>query len=319
MESILPVISAFLAFFVLFAGVPVHAQEADPALSEFNIPGLRGYAAPSPQTPLAESEMGEIVLEARLTKESPPLKNGMVWRVFRPETGADGKLPMIATARGGDADFLLPPGSYLVHAAFGRAGATKRITVTSEKKVDSLILDAGGLKLDAVLPGGTKIPHQKLRFSIFESEDNPDGERALIIPDVAPGRIVRLNEGTYHVVSTYGKVNAVIRSDIRVVAGKLTEATVEHRAAQVTLKLVREKGGEAIADTAWSVETDSGDVVHESVGAFSSMVLAEGTYTIIAKNRDKVYTRAVEVVAGQNQDVEVLTTDKVQSDLGSFD
>lgn len=319
MESFLSVVSAVLAVFVLVAGTPAHAQQADSSLTDFNIPGLRGYAAPFPQTPLAESEMGEVVLEARLTKDSPPLKNGMVWRVFRPETGPDGKLPMIATAKGGDADLRLPPGSYLVHAAFGRAGATKRITVTRDRKVDSLILDAGGLKLDAILPGGLKIPHQKLRFSIFESAENPDGERSLIIPNVAPGRIVRLNAGTYHVVSTYGKVNAVIRSDIRVVAGKLTEATVEHRAAQITLKLVREKGGEAIADTAWSVETDSGDVVRESVGAFSSMVLAEGNYTIIAKNRDNVYSRVIEVVAGHNQDVEVLTTDKARPDLGNFD
>lgn len=52
---------------------------------------------------------------------------------------------------------------------------------------------------------------------------------------------------SYHVVSAYGSVNATVRSDIRVEAGKLTEATVEHKAAQVTMKLVREKGGEALA------------------------------------------------------------------------
>lgn len=307
---------------MVFAGAPVRAQDGGSALSEFNIPGLRGYAPPNPETPLAESNLGEIVLEAKLTEDSPPLPNGMVWRVFRPEAGPDGKLPMIATAKGGDGVFRLPPGSYLVHAAYGRAGATKRITVSSEKKMESVILDAGGLKLDAILPGGLKIPHQKLRFSIYDGQEDAEGDHALIIPNVAPGRIVRLNAGIYHVVSTYGKVNAVIRSDIRVEAGRLTEATVEHRAAQITLKLVREKGGEAIADTAWSVETDSGDVVRESVGAFSSMVLAEGNYTIIAKNRDKVYTRPLEVVAGRNQDVEVLTSETAPvdtSDAAKFD
>ncbi len=305
-----------LALFILLSGGAALAQDGGSTFTDFSIPGLRGYAPTNPETPLAESQMGEVVLEAKLTKDLPPLRNGMVWRVFRPETGADGKLPMIATAKGGDGVFRLPPGSYLVHAAFGRAGATKRITVTPEKKMDLVILDAGGLKLDAVLPGNVKIPHQKLRFSIYDTTGGDDGDHALIIPNVEPGRIVRLNAGTYHVVSNYGNVNAVIRSDIRVVAGKLTEATVEHRAAQITLKLVREKGGEAIADTAWSVETDSGDVVRESVGAFSSMVLAEGNYTIIAKNRDKVYTRPLEVVAGRNQDVEVLTTETAPAETG---
>ena len=124
-----------------------------------------------------------------------------------------------------------------------------------------------------------------------------------------PGAVVRLNAGTYHVVSTYGSVNAVIRSDIRVEAGKLTEATVEHRAAELTMKLVRDHGGEAIADTSWSILTNSGDPIRESVGAFASMVLAEGDYTIVAKNRDRIYQRDFTVEGGHNTEVEVLATE----------
>ena len=88
--------------------------------------------------------------------------------------------------------------------------------------------------------GRRAIPPKKLRFSIYEAEPEANGDRALIIPDVKPNSVVRLNAGTYHVVSTYGSVNAVIRSDIRVEAGKLTEATVEHQAAEITMKLVRD-------------------------------------------------------------------------------
>src|SRR5690606_22362489 len=101
-------------------------------------------------------------------------------------------------------------------------------------------------------------------------------------------------------------------------AGKLTEATVEHKAAEVSLKLVREKGGEAIADTSWAVLTDSGDVVRESVGAFASMVLAEGEYAVVAKNRDRIYQRDFSVIAGRNQDVEVLAAESA-ADNGSGD
>ena len=89
----------------------------------------------------------------------------------------------------------------------------------------------------------------------------------------------------------------------------MTDATLQQRAALVTMKLVREHGGEAIADTAWSVTTASGDPVRESVGAFPSMVLAAGDYVIVAKNRDKVYQRLFEVKPGENTDVEVLTSD----------
>ncbi|MER9182326.1 hypothetical protein [Mesorhizobium sp. M0767] len=284
------------------------AQDVD-GLGELKLPGISGYAPPKSETSLALGSSGAITLSAQLTDKGADITRGIVWRVFKPESASDGKLPMVASAHGGTAIFQLEPGSYLVHASYGRAGATKRITVGKEAKRESLVLDAGGLKLDAVLSGGVRIPPKKLRFSIYESHAAADGDRALIIPDVEPNSVVRLNAGTYHVVSPYGAVNAVIRSDIRVEAGKLTEATVEHRAAEMTMKLVREPGGEAIADTSWSLLNESGDPIKETVGAFASMVLAEGDYTIIAKNRDRIYQKDFTVVAGHNQDIEVLATE----------
>ncbi|MFB9979628.1 hypothetical protein ACFSQQ_15585 [Mesorhizobium kowhaii] len=289
------------------------AQNAD-GVGDLKLPGISSYATPKSERSLALGSGGAITLSAQLTDKGADITRGIVWRVFKPEA-VNGKLPMVASAHGGTAVFQLEPGSYLVHASYGRAGATKRITVVGkDAKRESLVLDAGGLKLDAVLSGGVRIPPKNLRFSIYEGTAEPNGEQALIIPDVEPNTVVRLNAGTYHVVSTYGAVNAVIRSDIRVEAGKLTEATVEHHAAEITMKLVRETGGEAIADTSWSLLNESGDPIKESVGAFASMVLAEGDYTIIAKNRDRIYQKDFTVVAGQNQEIEVLATEAAAMD-----
>ncbi|CDX44962.1 conserved exported hypothetical protein [Mesorhizobium sp. SOD10] len=294
----------------LFA-VPVSfalAQNAND-VGDIKLPGISSYATPKTQGPALGSG-GAITLSAQLTDKGADITRGIVWRVFKPQPASDGKLPMVASAHGGTAVFQLDPGSYLVHASYGRAGATKRITVGKEARRESLVLDAGGLKLDAVTSGGAPIPPKKLRFSIYEGQAAANGDRPLIAPDVAPNTVVRLNAGTYHVVSTYGAVNAVIRSDIRVEAGKLTEATVEHRAAEMTMKLVREPGGEAIADTSWSLLNESGDPIKEAVGAFASMVLAEGQYTIIAKNRDRIYQKDFTVVAGQNQEIEVVANEQ---------
>ncbi|MBZ9738407.1 MULTISPECIES: hypothetical protein [unclassified Mesorhizobium] len=288
------------------------AQEKD-GVGDLKLPGISSYATPKSETPLALGGGGAITLSAQLTDKGTDITRGLVWRVFKPEA-VNGKLPMVASAHGGSAVFQLEPGSYLVHASYGRAGATKRITVGKDAKRESLVLDAGGLKLDAVLSGGVRIPPKRLRFSIYEGTAEANGDRALIIPDVEPNSVVRLNAGIYHVVSTYGAVNAVIRSDIRVEAGKLTEATVEHHAAEITMKLVREAGGEAIADTSWSLLNESGDPIKETVGAFASMVLAEGDYTIIAKNRDRIYQKDFTVVAGQNQEIEVLATEAAAMD-----
>lgn len=291
-----------LAALVVLAAGPAVAQETVPN------DGLTSFAPSGPRGPLALADTTSVTVAAQLTAEAEEIPRGLVWRVFKPEPGPDGKLPLVASAQGGTQVFNLEPGSYLVHAAFGRAGATKRINVTRESKRESLVLEAGGLKLDAVAAGGAPIADSKLRFSIYEERADEEGNRALILPDVEPNRVVRLNAGTYHVVSTYGGVNAVVRSDIRVEAGKLTEATVEHRAADVTFKLVREKGGEAIADTHWSIVSDSGDPVAESVGAYASMVLAEGEYIVIAKNRDRIYQKPY-TAPGDSPVVEVVTTD----------
>ncbi len=98
-------------------------------------------------------------------------------------------------------------------------------------------------------------------------------------------------EGTYHIVSNYGDANAIVRSDIRVQVGKLTDATVTHRAAIITLKLVSERGGEARANTQWSVLTPGGDVIKESIGAFPRVILAEGDYRAVARNDNRTYER----------------------------
>ena len=53
------------------------------------------------------------------------------------------------------------------------------------------------------------------------------------VPLAEVQEIIRLPEGSYHVVSTYGESNAIMRADLKVEVGKLTEATLNHRAATV--------------------------------------------------------------------------------------
>ncbi|HEX5934607.1 MAG TPA: hypothetical protein VFY63_10625, partial [Pseudorhizobium sp.] len=187
-------------------------------------------------------------------------------------------------------------------------GVTKKLTVPADGEVKKqvLVLDAGGVVLNATSGSDDRIPDKQLSFSIYSAEVRDDGERGLVLADVKPGTIVRLNAGTYHVVSEYGDVNAVVRADIQVEAGRLIEATLQHKAAQITLKLVSQPGGEAIADTAWSVLTAAGDIVNESVSAFSTMVLAEGDYLAVARNKEKIYQRPFTVKASENMDVEVM-------------
>ena len=300
-----------LALALLVAAIlPTQAQEAFDSFKQLDttakMPKLNAFSATTSTS--SGTNLKDVALEARLTPDGAAMQEGLSWRVFSPISGEDGKLPLLASSEGGSAAFQLPPGDYFVNVAFGRAGATKKLNIpytgAAEKQV--LVLDAGGILLNAVSGSDMRIPPKELSFSVYSADVREDGERGLVMADVKPDTVVRLNAGTYHVVSEYGDVNAVIRADIQVEAGKLTEATIQHRAAKITLKLVAAEGGEAIADTAWSILTSAGDIVGESVSAFPTLVLAEGEYSAIARNKDKIYQRDFTVAAGVNTDVEVL-------------
>ena len=167
------------------------------------------------------------------------------------------------------------------------------------------MLPAGGLRIEGRV-GASRIPQNQVAFSIYKGSQFDVGERAPLVPSVSAGEVALLPEGTYYIVSNYGDANSVVRSDIRVQAGKLTDVTISHRAAVITLKLVSNKGGEALANTAWSVITPGGDVIKELIGAFPRVILAEGEYRAIAKNEGKVYERPFNVVTGVDGEVEVI-------------
>jgi hypothetical protein len=302
--------------------IPAVAQDTDPfaGFKQMTSPQktskINSFAAPV--QPGEENQLAKpVVAEAKLTATSETMQQGLAWRIFGTIPGTDGKLPVLASSEGGSAQFHLRPGQYFINVTFGRAGVTKRLAVPLIGNVEPqvLVLDAGGFILNAVAGSEIPIPSKQLKFSIYSNETGEDGERRLVMADVAPNTVVRLNAGTYHVVSEYGTINAVVRANIQVEAGKLTEATLQHSAAQVTLKLVSDVGGEAIADTAWSVLTASGDIVNESVSAFSTLVLTEGEYSAVARNKDKLYQRAFKVDPGKNVEVEVLMKDEASDDL----
>lgn len=267
-------------------------------------------AVPDSSAPLANRK--QLVLEAKLTADGAAIGDGITWRVFGSQPGVDGELPLVASTKGGTASLELDPGDYIVHAAFGRAGAMKRVALKDARHVESLVFNAGGIKLDAVVGDGRPVEANQVSFEI--TQEGEGAQRIVVVPNAAAGKVVRLAAGTYHVISRYGSVNAVVRADIEVESGKLTEATIRHAGAAVTLKLVSEAGGEALANTSWTVLNEGGDTVNESVGAFPTMILAEGKYTAVANHKGEPYASDFNVEPGRDRDVEVLLSDKLRQE-----
>jgi len=312
--------AAALAFVVL---APIHAvaQTRDLVAPELTTPvpltpgtGSPGTAlvplAPSVAQPLVQAvpmvPAGRVALavSARYGRDAPPINSGLVWRVYAAKPDATGVFRLIKEDKAAAPTFVLPPGSYVVHASFGLASAARAVQLRAETVREVFEIPAGGIRLEGRV-GDVRIPSGQISFDIFAGSQFDAAERRPIAQNVMTGDVVLLPEGTYYIVSNYGDGNSVVRSDIRVQSAKLTDIVVTHRAAVITLKLVNERGGEALANTQWTVLTPGGDVIKESIGAFPRVVLAEGDYRVIARNEGKTFQRDFKVITGVDGEVEV--------------
>jgi hypothetical protein len=245
--------------------------------------------------------------------DSQPIRSGLVWRVFAAGADADGNHALVAESNEASPVVTLDDGDYIVHAACGLAGVAKQISVNGiAPQAQKLVMNAGGLRINGVL-NDVSIPPTKLIIQVYLPSAR-DPEAKLILPNLKAGDSACLPEGSYHVVSklmdvsgaTTNATNSVIYADLRVMPSKLTSGVLRHRAATMTLKLVNAPGGEALANTSFSLLTPGGDVIRELIGAFPSLVLAEGEYVAIARHEDKTYQATFKVQSGQDRDVEVL-------------
>ncbi len=243
--------------------------------------------------------------------DKEPIRSALTWRVF--DARADAEAPaLIAKSQDATPSFSLPDGDYIVHVACGLAGATRQIAVYGAPITEKVAMNAGALKISGLL-GDAPIPPARLSIQVFLPDRN-DPEAKLILPNLKANEAECLPEGAYHVVSklmdgTPGsatQTNSTIYGDLRVQAGKLTSGVLRHRAATMTLKLVNAAGGEALANTSFSILTPGGDVIREMIGAFPSLVLAEGEYVAIARHDNKTYQATFKVVSNQDRDVDVI-------------
>ena len=275
----------------------------------------------SPVSPApVQTSQGLLALSAALGSSTVPIRTGLSWRIFLERSEADGSHAFVAESSEAAPVFQLPDGAYVVHVAYGLASATKRISVFGQQVTERLQLNAGALRVTSLL-GDTAIPSARTALSVY-IPDRSGSEAKLVVSNAHSGDILRLPEGAYRVVSTYldkesagstgapgalpNATNSVVTADLRVQAGKLTEASLRHHAAILTLKLVNAPGSEALANTSFTVLTPGGDIIRELVGAFPALILAEGEYVVIARRDGKTYQSTFTVQSTLDRDVEVV-------------
>jgi hypothetical protein len=295
------------------ADIPNVAPSTQPLVVPQTVPLAPTQTVPLPpvQTvPTVPTGQVALTVSARFGRDMP-ITGGLTWRVFRTKPEANGAYQPVKEDKGASPTFVLPAGDYVVHVTLGLASAVRTVQLRGDTVKEVFDLPAGGLRLEGKV-GDVRIPPGQVSFDVYQGSQFEVGDRRPIGSGVAVGDMLLVPEGTYYIVSNYGDGNAVVRSDIRVQAGKLTDVTVNHRAAIITLKLVSEQGGDALPNTAWSIVTTNGDVIfRDKIGAFPRVVLSEGEYQAIARNEGVSYEHPFKVVAGVDGEIEVTWRDKL--------
>jgi hypothetical protein len=252
-----------------------------------------------------------VTFKALVSEGGPRLQSGLIWRVYESKASLpNARYKLVSTHRDAMPTAALFPGEYLVNAAYGLSNLTKKIKVESGHSLEeTFVLNTGGLKLAAVLPSGDPLPTSPASYDILSDEADQFGHRKMVLRNAKPGTVIRLNAGAYHIECLYGDANATVKADVTVEPGKITEATLKQTGAKTTFKLVQSLGGEALADTKWTILTSAGDVVKENAGALPTHILAPGSYSVIADHAGLNYTRTFSIGSGEAKQVEVVIDD----------
>jgi hypothetical protein len=305
---------------------PAQAQTTPGRAPEGATPTLMLPQTQSPARPQGQNGAtsqvgtGRLFLSASFGGGSNAVVSGVRWRVYQ-QSIENGVHQLVAESNDIAPSLTLPDGDYIVHAAYGLAAAMRRVTINGRDVEEKIALNAGALRISGLL-GDTKLQPNKLKIDVYVPERTGQPEK-LVAANVKAGDTVRLPEGNYRIVSTYldinmpasapsiaglppSATNSVINAEVRIEAGKLTEATVRHRASNITLKLVNTPGGEALANTSFTVLTPGGDVIREMIGAFPRLVLAEGEYFVIARRDGKTHQMTFKVPSNSDREIEVM-------------
>ena len=275
------------------------------------LPSAPAAAKPPAQTTAQVQLPVPVTFKALVAETGPRLQAGITWRVYEAKTSpAAAGYKLVSTHRDPMPTAALLPGEYLVNAAYGLSNLTKKIKVESGRSIEeTFVLNTGGLKLAALLADSTPLPATAARYDILSDEEDQFGNRQMVLRDAKPGIVIRLNAGAYRIECLYGDANAIAKADITVEPGKVTEATLKQTGAKTTFKLVQTLGGEALADTKWTLLTSAGDVVKENAGALPTHILAPGSYAVVADHAGESFTRKFSIEPGEAKQIEVVVED----------
>jgi hypothetical protein len=250
------------------------AAEAHPVALEMVKPGREG-----------------LELTARLTEDSPIIEGRISWTV----RSATGKT--VYDSESGSVDISVPPGDYVVDAAYGAASVSSTVSLPrGSRLMVSFVLNAGGLSVESKMDSDA-LPPARPRVRVFALDGADEGQ--LVAASADAGEIIRLPAGRYRVESRLAAGNAAAVTDVSVKPGVISKVGITVKAGLARLSFV----GSPSAKVTWAVEDSNGARVALRDGLTANLLLTPGHYKATAAAGGEMLTATFRIGAGQTRDI----------------
>ena len=248
-------------------------------------------------------------LVAKLASDSPPLEANIKWEIYNFKKSSDGNRSQILTSEVAQPTLPLSPGKYIVRAVFGISSTAKVVTISPAQITDAtFILNTGGIRVKPLLIAGEPPAGKLSQQWIFLNPPTGSTSSAQLIATANdPNEIHQLSAGIYELISRFGTANAVVKTNVTISPGLLTEVEISHKAGIVQFKLLKKRrGGEELTGASWKLFDDEGNEVARDFAAASGEIIAPGRYKVTALYNDNTYTKMFNIKPGRKKLIEVV-------------
>jgi Ca-activated chloride channel family protein len=245
---------------------------------------------------------GKLKLSVLMEEGGQPVAKDVGWDIYG-AADAEGNRPKMGFSYDPQAQFSLPAGKYLVKVAVGNATGTAEVEVkaggTTEKVV---VLGAGRVKLSALAVEGAEPIGSDLGWDVYGAADS-EGNRPKVGFSYDPQPLFSLPAGKYLAQVSWGA--AVVKKDIEVAAGKLSEIPIVLNAGTVTLSAVMAEGADpAATDLGWDVFAQADAEGERKKVGFSydaqpKLHLTTGDYLVVVQRGGVTVKGDLKVVGGK--------------------
>jgi Ca-activated chloride channel homolog len=188
---------------------------------------------------------GKLKLSVLMEEGGPPVVKDVAWDVLG-EADAEGNRPKAGYSYEAQPTLSMPAGKFRVEVAVGNAKGSAEVEVKAGATTEKVIvLGAGRIKLSALAVEGSTPITKDLGWDVFGAAD-AEGNQAKVAFSYDDQPTFSLPAGKYTTELRWDK--AIVRKEIEVLAGKLTESALVLNAGTLDLSAVMGEGSNPAPD-----------------------------------------------------------------------